>query len=224
MSHRFLGGCLVLVGCTHGGSLCDSYADLPARYEAPEQPGIAPGPCGACGSLTLLLFEDERSGPVEETYLEDLASQLRGVYGLDVTVGSPLRLSPLAYDSDRGQYDGNELVREIERAGVPDDGAPSVIAVMYEDLFLSSRNDWRWAFGARAPRDEGGGLAVISAYRMAGPAAPRRMLVMLGRYIGDLACGFPPTNDPASIMFDRVMSARDLDRMNAVVCAPVAGK
>jgi hypothetical protein len=191
-----------------------------ARYYLAEADEQAPGPCTACGPITLVRLADRGPGPVDQAYIDDLGRQLRATYGLDVKVAPAVTLPPAAFDAQRRQWDGKPLLEQLEQAfPKPATDGSTVIGLMNEDIFLGFKPEWRWAFGGRTTFDAGGGWAVISAHRMAGPAAPRRMMVMLGKYIGGIACGFEETTDRSSIMYNNVLSAKDLDGMNAVACS-----
>lgn len=188
-------------------------------FAAAKLPEQAPGPCDACGAITLVLLEDSGGGPVNSTYVDDLAAQLRETYGLQVQVAAPMPVPAATFNRRRRQYDGTQIVQQIQPSlPAPGRDGSAVIALMNDDLYVSWKPEWKWAFGARSTFEAGGGWSVISAHRMKGAPAARRMLVMLGKYIGGIACGFEERSDPSSIMYDKILSPADLDRMNAVAC------
>ena len=122
------------------------------------------------------------------------------------------------FDTARGQYDGTAIVSRMADASTSPE--TTLIALSNADLFVSIKPEWRYAFSARVTRKGAGALAVISPARMSGPNQRRRLLVMLGKYIALLSCGFESSSNPRSITFDNVMGPNDLDAMDAVVCNP----
>ena len=211
---------VVLAACSAGPQGPQHrHIDNTPRFTIATTPEDAPGPCSACGPLVLVVLEDSGQGPVNEAYVEDLAGQLRATYGLEVRIAPQIPASRETYDATRGQYDGTAIVGALKTViPEPHSGNTTVVALMNDDMFTSWKPEWRWAFGARSTFEEGGGWSVISAHRMAGVGAARRMLVMVGKYIGGIACGFEERPDKSSIMYNRILSADDLDRMGAVAC------
>lgn len=192
-----------------------------AFYQSAPSEGDAPGPCESCGPIVLIHADGPGPGPIDDAYVVDLASQLRERYGLNAVTNPTVEVPAHLFDKNRRQYEGISILTHFEAKNVlpttPD--GTTYILLMNEDLHLEFRPDWGWAFGLRRTWTESnGGKALISASRMSGINARRRMLVMLGKYIGGIACGFDTSSDPESIMYDKILSADDLDTMGAVAC------
>jgi hypothetical protein len=118
-------------------------------------------------------------------------------------------------------------VERLVRATYPmlwEDRDVTVVILTGHDLWLETRPDQRYAFGAATVRNAGGGFAIVSSARM-DPAAygqaadsavlERRMHAMLGKYLALLLYGATPSPDPTSPVCNAVRSPGDLDRMRA---------
>ena len=182
-------------------------------FEAPSSPEHAPGRCTACAPIDLVFLESDTPGLTGDD-VRRFARELASVYGVAVRYAGKSHLPAAALDDNRNQHDGNLIVDELRRRR-----QGSVIALTNADIYLSFKPDWKWAFGGRSTTAEKT-VAVISSFRMGSDDARQRhrMAVMLGKYLGSVSCGFEPSDDPKSIMFNKVLSGGDLDRMSARLC------
>ena len=193
-----------------------SMAPRPQPTAKSVTPGDAPGPCSVCGEIELVYLSGPDNGPIDDLSVQIMAANLRNRYGLQVKVLPSLVVPQDAFNSERGQYEGFTIIRWLRaQTHFPE---RTVIAVLNEDIYLKPNPDWAWAFSARSRYKDGASFGVISAYRMVGGDMTRRMSVMLGKYVGTLACDFEMSPEPKSIMFNNILSAQDLDGMNGVLC------
>jgi hypothetical protein len=146
--------------------------------------------------------------------LDELAAFYSVRYDLDVQVLAPAALIPPNPERSQINADGLGTLLQLTfpEAGDPDN---RIIGVLAEDIYLPSRPDWAWAFGASGEQ-----ISVISTYRMQsrnGPFAATlertRLRKMVTRYIGFSYFGLPRSEDPHSVLYDNVLGVPDLDRM-----------
>lgn len=104
-------------------------------------------------------------------------------------------------DPERKQLDADGVVEKLRSV----DGRYPLLLLVHEDLFRSSKPEWRFSFGQDGPS-----VAVLSTCRL----EEDRFDKMLFRYIAKACGSFRSSSDPASVFFDPIMSILDIDRMD----------
>ena len=122
----------------------------------------------------------------------------------------------ISFNQERRQFDADLLVDEASGVFGSKEGA--TLAVTRDDLYLSSKPEWRYCFGTHGPKQ----TAILSSVRMGGrfqeeifpnAKAKDRFRKMLLRYVLEMTYDLPRNNDPKSLLYNRVLGPRDLDAM-----------
>lgn len=144
-----------------------------------------------------------------------LAKYYREQLGMDVQVAGAVQADSAAFDRDRRQLVGEEVIRLLrERHPVNGDG--KVIAITSWDMYIRDR-PWRFAFSWRSAP-----YAVVSYARMNhalfGAASQDRVLQrlrkMVTRNVGILAFRLRTNDDRTSLMYQDIMGVDELDRID----------
>lgn len=166
-------------------------------------------------------------GKVDTDMARGLVAYYFDTYGLEVQLLTPLAVPSELVDPVRQQVDGETAVAYIE-AQFPADAADEdaiLIGLTPIDIYDSSSH-FRYLLGWKLQ-----GRGVISSFRMdpltySEPADPEvkssRTRKMLTKYIGLFYYGLPPSDDPASPMYDSIGGPDDLDAMSEPLDVPQA--
>ncbi len=194
-----------------------------ARQSAIEPRGDAA--CWGSGRRVCLL----PLGQVSPGLIEHLVEHYQSQYGLDVSVMTPQGVPADMADPLRQQIDVIELL-DYMFVTFPEahlDPEAVIIGVTPLDLY-DKRSHFRYLFGIK--NDFSNPKAVVSSMRMSPefygePANDElffsRMRKLVSKYLGLLYYGLPPSDDPASPMFDSILGPDDLDQMTEPL--PVTG-
>ena len=158
-----------------------------------------------------------RLGPPRAVALTSLPDYYDAWLGLKVETLPDLPLDAQAFDSGRRQYVAEDLIASLRQAlpQLSADPGATVIAVTEADMYIRAY-DWRYAFNYR----DGQGFAVVSSarmvpwlYRLRGKEylLHTRFRKMVSRNIGILVYELPPSRDPTSLLYHRVLGLDDLD-------------
>jgi predicted Zn-dependent protease len=175
---------------------------------------IDPGQLRADGRVVLVPF-----GEFPADAAQQLAEHFRAKYGLDIQAAR--RSMPLPEDTwnaERGQADSEVLLEALARSYPETPTRTVVIGLTSADIFIPGVS-WSYAFSNRhAPR-----LAVVSPARMdrgcmgIRPADDAtqiaRLRKMVGKNIGLLFYGLPPSRHPRSMLYAWIGGPQELDTM-----------
>jgi predicted Zn-dependent protease len=172
-------------------------------------------------------------GDVEPELLAYLTDYYASQYGIALHILPPLSISQdlLVVET---QYSADWLLDLARDAYAIEAADPAVrlIAITPVDIWLESKQSWRWAFGKLSAGEDGGPgypHAILSTYRMDdrswGPyydeeAFRTRVRTMLNKYVAVSYFGLPFSPEPASATYDNILSARDLDGMAEHIPVP----
>jgi predicted Zn-dependent protease len=140
-------------------------------------------------------------------------------YGLEIMVLNTLPIDADARDVARDQLVAEELIESMRFSHpvVTNDPDAVVIGLVTEDVYTRTRTDWDWSFGVRAE----GRFAIVSTARMTAKFVARRedrersrLRKMVTRDIGVLYYGMPLNDDPRSVLYERLLSVEDLDKLS----------
>jgi hypothetical protein len=150
-----------------------------------------------------------------EARLHELAAFYAERYGLQVQFAAMVGFES-AMDPARQQVVAERLIESMRINFNPAREAGAVvIAVTGDDLYVTSRPDWAYAFGTRV----GARLGVISTARLTslGPFSDRvasaRLRKLVTKYIGTMSFGLPDSSDPRSVLYGNILGPDDLDGM-----------
>ena len=155
--------------------------------------------------------------------LEPLRAYYQQTLGLDVIVLPPVALDPSVFNPDRGQLVAERVVAAMRQAigTLADDIDARVFGVVEQDMYIERLN---WAYALSFRSDER--FAIVSTARMTPPlgtADPQRDLVisrlrkMLTKNVGMMVYHLPASEEPTSILYNRIDGVSDLDRMDESV-------
>src|SRR5882724_3935555 len=158
-----------------------------------------------------------RLGPSRAVALTSLPDYYAAWLGLKVETLPDVPLDAQAFDAGRRQYVAEDLIASLRQAlpQLSADPGATVIAVTEADMYIRAY-DWRYAFNYR----DGQGFAVVSSarmvpwlYRLRGKEylLHMRFRKMVSRNIGILVYELPPSRDPTSLLYHRVLGLDDLD-------------
>lgn len=212
-----------------GEELCNEVdSDVAAKYSDP----------GACRRPERVICIVPVGG-IKLSTLDGIVEQLTAYLPDPVAVAPPLELRNDLLETRRRQYDGEAIANVASAtysATLGDDGA-LIIAVTAADIYLPSRETWRYAFGVLMPAGGRTVTSVVSTARMSYVDYYRPVKLPLGadldvlvwpgsgkvesraykmvlKYVGLGYFGLPLTSDPTSVMYNNILSPRDLDRMS----------
>ncbi len=152
-----------------------------------------------------------------------LVEHYRAEYGIDIGIMTPLAAPEFAAHPERNQIDAAGLLQETVGRRWPQesaDGDVVIIGITPVDMY-DSDSHFRYVFGVKYTYEFP--KAIVSMFRMTpefygAPPDPdltfERTQKLLGKYIGMLYYGLPTSSDSTSQMFDNILGAGDLDRMN----------
>ena len=155
--------------------------------------------------------------PAEQ--LHSLAEFYRQKYKLEITVLDSIPVDPATKDSSRQQLVAENLVASV-RSGVRehrDEPKAILIGFTSHDIYPASMN-WRFAFGWR---EADASAAVVSTARLslaAGGQLPDadvstiRLRKIVTKDIGLLYYGFPQSDNPKSVLYNRILGIEELDQ------------
>jgi hypothetical protein len=178
-------------------------------------------------------------GAVSLETIQRTVDRLTAQVSAPIAVAPPLSLNQELLNPSRAQYDGEMLAKRVASTYADrfqDQGA-LVIALTTVDIYLSSKQTWRYAFGVLEPYRDGIDAAIISTARMAyfdyyaplklplggnldvlvWPGQSKidsRAYKMLLKYVGLGYFGLPLTSDPTSVLYNNILKPDDLDRMH----------
>lgn len=174
--------------------------------------------------------------------IEAMASRLAQYEGsLSVAIAPPLPLSDAQLNAGRNQYDAEAII-ELASETYADrlqDGGGLLLALTPADIYLPDRPQWRFAFGTVGASEDDYRISVgvVSSLRMSliqywrpvklplganldiviWPSHGKvesRAYKMLLKYVGRGFYGLSLSPDPHSVMYNNILSVRDLDRMD----------
>jgi predicted Zn-dependent protease len=151
--------------------------------------------------------------------VESLVDFYRQKYGLEINVLNAIPIDPDAWDVGRDQLVAEELIESMRFSYpvVTNDTGAVVIGLVTTDVYTRTRTDWDWSFGVRGE----GRFAVVSTARMTAELVARRedrersrLRKMVTRDIGVLYYGMALNDDPRSVLYERLLSVDDLDKLS----------
>lgn len=158
-------------------------------------------------------------GGVPQELVEQIAAHIEQAHGLTVSKQHRKSLTKQMLDYLRRQVPAHELIGFMEprylRAAKA--GKAIYLGLTAYDMYIEGV-DWEFAFAARKPP----GVAVVSTYRMDpvsygevdNPSVTlARAKKMVSKMIGHLHLGLADSDDPGNLMYGRVRSLADLDRL-----------
>ena len=151
--------------------------------------------------------------------IENLAEYYRKRYGIDIMTLPKLELPKAVKSDERKQLIAEELITLIKnvKPELVHDPKAFVIGLTNEDMFIQQR-DWQYAYSWRHDAK----YAVISSNRMNEGSLFRaasdeltqiRLRKMVTKNIGLLYFHLPQSDNPRSVLYGRVDSLKDLDKM-----------
>lgn len=167
-------------------------------------------------------------GQIDASLVEQLVEYYRAQYGLDVAVLTPLAVPAQAADPKRQQADAATLIINFGVVFPEAYADPEAVLIGVTPLDLyDSTSHFRYVFGLKGDtRDPKG---IVSTFRMTpefygSPADPdllfSRSRKLLTKYIGLLYYDLPPSDDPASPMYNKILGPADLDAMGEPLSVP----
>jgi len=169
-------------------------------------------------------------GRVSDDLVEHLVDHYLDEYGLEVRVLDNKSIPTDLVDPDRRQIGGIALIEYMGTLFPEAYADPEAVLVGLTpvDLYLETR-DWRFAFGTWGTAENPKG--VVSSFRMDpenygeppdGELLLTRVRKMVTRYVGLLYYRMPTTSDPRSLLYDNILSLRDLDGMEELLPVPAS--
>jgi len=186
----------------------------PRRITVQQPPMLGPLQCSGTGRIYLVPL-----GRFATDFLDDLPAYCRQKFGLEVEILPQVPLDSGVEDPVKGQAVAEKLVELIKRSQPELSGDPDafLIGITEKDMYIAAY-DWRYAFNWR----QEGRFAVVSTARMSSASATRatdsgilqvRLRKMLTKNIGLLYYQLPVSADPTSVLYGRINSVSDIDRM-----------
>lgn len=156
-------------------------------------------------------------GDFSDSQVDHLVGYYREKYKLEIKILKPIRMSPKVWDPARQQALAEPLV-DYMREAVPEqsnDPDAILIGLTTTDMYPTSMN-WRFAFGWRKADLH---AAVVSSARMnlhyflqpldANPET--RLRKMVTKDIGILYYQLPQSDDPRSVLYQKILGIQELD-------------
>lgn len=143
-------------------------------------------------------------GMYDPALTDQLVSHFRDCYELPVALGRPVEMPPSAWNADRQQWTGEDVLDAM-----PDDPGVLLIGVTSDDIYTRAEK-WRYAFGLRNSETH---KAILSTQRMPS-GGPQKYAA---RMIAFEYCGLSRTSDPKSVRADSLMGPNDLDAIDETV-------
>lgn len=134
-------------------------------------------------------------------------------YGLPIELLDPMPVPDSAFDAQRQQLVAEDVIavmNDLYRGSHP---GGVLIALAGDDVYLRAReHEWKWAFGIID-----GDSALLSTWHMAEAGhdpTPDRLSKMLGRYLGEMYCGWKRTGPTQSHMRrEPILGPADVDEI-----------
>jgi len=167
-------------------------------------------------------------GDVSNQFMVDIVDYYKNILDIKVSVAPRVRLNPSAYDNKRDQYKTTPLIEDFAQRfeDYSNTEKPTYIGITHSDVYLESREEWRFVFGSYisyvSGSRENSSDAVISTARIDfGSLEDRNELVrtssnfrkMISRYIAELHYKKERNDDPESILYRSILGLDDLDRI-----------
>ncbi len=201
----------LLAACAHR-PVAPPTADELIALETPSRARPAfPPDCRRLGRIAFVAI-----GPLKTLDVEALAERYRRVYGVEIEVLPSLPAAALtpAWDAQRRQHRGGQVLTTLAQAFAPHATPPRwIIGVTDGDLYWEQR-DWRFSFSLR-----GGAVAVVSTARTE-PGRPRsaaRTMKLISRALGETYCGLERGGPDDSVLRPTLMSLTELDAIDEAV-------
>jgi predicted Zn-dependent protease len=199
-------GLLLVAGCNLGQN---------AALEAGVSPApVSPAPRVAKVSREIILVP---LGDFPESKVQALVKYYRDKFNLNVKTVPPLAIKPSAFDKRRKQLIAEQALEDMQWGYPRLSGDPRavMIGLTNVDMFIR-KYDWRFTFSWR----QYGRFAVVSDARMSlGSPRPSqdkiesRLRKMVTKDIGIMYYDRQPSDDPRSVMYDRIGGLKELDFM-----------
>jgi predicted Zn-dependent protease len=156
-------------------------------------------------------------GDFQDSKVQALVNYYRDKFNLKVKTVPPLKIKPSAFDPRRKQLIAEEALEDMQWGYPRLSGDPRavMIGLTNEDMYIR-KYDWQFTFSWR----QYGRFAVVSEARM-GLGSPRpgqdkiesRLRKMVTKNIGVMYYDRQPSDDPRSVMYDRIGGLEELDFM-----------
>ncbi len=160
-------------------------------------------------------------GDISQEVVDQVALHIENSHGLRVIIQHRKSLTKQMIDYLRRQAPAQEFVNFMEPRFVRTErktGDAIYLGLTNYDMYVAGL-DWEFAFAARkAP-----GVAIVSNYRMDPtsyhetedvPLTIARTKKMVSKMIGHLYRELPESDDPNSLMYKRIRTLADLDRVS----------
>jgi predicted Zn-dependent protease len=140
-------------------------------------------------------------------------------FGLDIRALAPLVVESSAMDPHRGQLIAERLLAQITQRYSKEAAQPgvTVVGLTTQDMYARNEPNWQFVFGWRQSR-----YSVVSTARFAVPyydgvateaVVLSRLRKAVGRYLGFLYYGLPPSAKPKSMLYPTLLGIDDLDAL-----------
>ena len=166
-------------------------------------------------------------GQVDPDLVRNLVKYYRDEYGLEIGLLTPSAIPAEMVNPDREQIDGESLADYLGTLFPADFNDPNValIGLTPLDLYAKDR-DWNFELGHANWSAQS--RAVVSTYRMHlgtfrlvdDERVFSRTRKLVTKYIGLMFYGLPPSDDPTSPMYGRILRVSDLDKMEEPLFRP----
>ena len=158
-------------------------------------------------------------GEFAPKYLVDLASYYEDVFGLKIGVTPPLPQVRSLIDADRRQLITQPTIRLIAQtySGYSSNPRTIYVGVTHIDMYIQGV-PWRFAYSQRI-----GDFAIVTSSRTTRDPQPRFSEItevhaglrkLVTKTIGLLYYEKPPSSNPRSVLYDRVLGLDDLDAID----------
>lgn len=159
-------------------------------------------------------------GNISKEFVDQIAAHIEGTHRLIVAKEQRKAITKQMLDYLRRQVPAHELIGFMEPRYLKAARAGSAIylGITNYDMYIAGV-DWQFAFAARKPP----GLAVVSTYQMDPVNLGKsddpvetlgRAKKMVSKMIGHLYLNLPDSDDPKSLMYDKIRTLEDLDRIS----------
>ncbi len=175
-------------------------------------------------------------GGLDVETINSLVTFIHEATGLQAHVLPPIAMPSTAYDATRDQFGTFEITDAAFNTYADNGFVPGtlLIAVTPADIYLPTWPQWRFVFGQTGDYPWGMTVGVISTYEMASffpgwsiklpfgietESDPRdtmreRAGKLLLKYVGLHYLHMAPSSDPHSVLYNNILSVRDIDRMS----------